>query len=643
MATIKNTIALQDKFTPALKSVIKALDSTVTAMAGVDKVSNSAFNKMKKDVQSANEAVNNLERDMRDLPSANKGMNNLSRGVKDLDDSAESVGKKFSNWGANLGGAIYAVKQISSTVSDIATKMDEINARSSRMDMVANLFGGVETGDDIKAMVQEAAGRARGNASLMADIVSKMGIQATEAFSTPKELVDFNEQLQKTFVIAGTSSSGVESTMYNLVQALSTGILRGQDLNAVMSNTPQIVQNIAKYMGVSMGEVRKLAEEGEITAEVVKYAMLSASEQTNEAFNSMPMTFQSVTNMIKTDIDNFLQPLAEQMAGFWSFIADNWSIIRPILIGISIALGALAVGLGIAAVAQWALNSAMLANPMTWVIVAIVALIAIIAVLAIWIIDLWKTNMDFKYGIIKIWNDILNFFDQIPIFFQWVGNGIADAFGWASVQSLNILQGMANGAIDIINGLINTLNKIPGVAINTIDHLTFAGTKAAEEEAAKQAREASLQASKDSAAAKAAAREAKMAADRAADEIRLERMKAEAEAAKNIEPEIPTYEEYLKNNPNLNGAEKMAKNGVKVKGGKLDGIKDDISITDDDLKLLKDIAVAGFTQQYTKLQPNMKIEFSGDIRETADVNKIMTAIEEMVEEAYASSLVGEGV
>ena len=643
MATIKNTIALQDKFTPALKTVIKALDSTITAMAGVDKVSNSAFNKMKRDVQSANEAVNNLERDMRDLPSANKGMNNLNRGMKDLDNSAEGVGKKFSNWGANLGGAIYSVKQALSVVSDIATKMDEINARSSRTDMVANLFGGVETGEDIKAMVQEAANRARGNAALMTDIVSKMGIQATEAFSTPKELVDFNEQLQKTFVIAGTSSSGVESTMYNLVQALSTGVLRGQDLNAVMSNTPQIAQNIAKYMGVSMGEVRKLAEEGEITAEVVKYAMLSASEQTNEAFNSMPMTFQAVTNMIKTDIDNFLQPLAEQMAGFWNFIADNWSIVQPILIGISVALGALAVGLGIAAIAQWALNSAMLANPMTWVIVAIVALIAIIVILAIWIIDLWKTNLDFKYGIIKIWNDILNFFDQVPIFFQGVGNGIADAFGWAKVQSLEILQGLANGAIDIINDLINTINKIPGVAIDPIEQLTFASTAAAEEEAAKQARADSLQASKDSAAAKAAEREAKMASDRAADEIRLARLKAEAEAAKNIEPEIPSYEEYLKNNPNINGAEEMAKNGVKVNGGKLDGIKDDISIADDDLKLLKDVAIAGFTQQYTKLQPNMKIEFSGDIRETADVNKIMTAIEDMVEEAYASSLVGEGV
>lgn len=614
MATVKNTITLQDKFTPVLRAMIKAMNSTVAAMAGVDKVSNAAFNKMKRDVQAANEAVNNL-----------------AKGTDNLKPPAENVGKKFSNWGANLGGAIYSVKQIFNTVSNIATKIDEINARSSRTDMVANLFGGADTGDDIRAMVQEAANRARGNAALMTDIVSKMGIQATEAFDSPRELIDFNEQLQKTFVIAGTSSSGIESTMYNLVQALSTGVLRGQDLNAVMSNTPQIAQNIAKYMGVSIGEVRKLAEEGTITAEVVKYAMLSASEQTNEAFNSMPMTFQAVTNMIKTDIDNFLQPMAEKMSGFWSFIADNWSVVRPILIGISVALGALAIGLGIAAVAQWALNSAMLANPMTWIIVAIVALIAIIVTLVLWIMDLWKTNMDFKYGIIKIWNSILNFFDQVPIFFQWVGNGIADAFGWAKVKVLEILQGMANGAIDIINGLIELINKIPGVAIDPIQKLTFATTAAAEEEAAKQARADSLQAARDSAAAKAAERDAKMAANRAADEANIAAKKAAAEAEKSQGTKVPAYED-------------IAKNGVEVKGGKLDSvgaIKEDISINEEDLKLLKDVAIAGFTQSYTTMRPEMTVYIS-DVKETADVNKIMTAIEDMIEEAYASSLVGEG-
>src|SRR5690554_6843104 len=137
MATIKNTITLQDKFTPVLKTMMKAMNSTVTAMAGMDNVSNKAFKQMKRDVQAANEAIDDLNRDTRNLQNP-----------------IDNTGKKFSNWGANLGGAIYAVKEIFNTVSNIANKMDEINARSARADMVGGLFG--TSGDNIESMVQQA-------------------------------------------------------------------------------------------------------------------------------------------------------------------------------------------------------------------------------------------------------------------------------------------------------------------------------------------------------------------------------------------------------------------------------------------------------------------------------------------------------
>lgn len=611
MATVKNTILLQDKFTPVLRSMIKAMNSTVDIMAGMDNVSDKAFKGMKRDVQAANDAIENL-----------------NRNTRNLEPPAEGVGKKFSNWGANLGGAIYATKQILSTVSDIANKMDEINARSARADMVGGLFG--TDWSEIERMVQAAANASRGNYGKMMSNVGQMGIMAQEAFSNPKELIAFNEQLQKTFVIAGTGSAQIDSAMLQLTQAMASGVLRGEEFNAVFEAAPNIIQRIAEYTGKSTGEMRKMAEQGQLTADVVKYAMLGAAQETDAAFNAMPMSFQAVTNMIKTEVDNFLQPIAERMSGFWSFIVDNWSIVKPVLIGITVALGALAVGLGIAAIAQWALNSAMLANPMTWVIVAVVALIAIITVLVLWILDLWETNMDFKYGVIKIWNSILNFFDQVPIFFQSVGYGIADAFSYAKVKVLEIMEAMGNGVISIINNLISALNKIPGVAISPLNELSFAATAAAEEEAKRQSRADKLAGSKAAAAAKAAAREATMTANRAADEANLAAKKVAAEAEKNNKFTIPAYED-------------IAKNGVEVKGGKLGSvgkIDGDVSISDEDLKLLKDVAIAGFTQHYTTLRPEMTVNIS-DVKETADVNKIMSAIEDMVEEAYGSVLIGE--
>lgn len=325
--------------------------------------------------------------------------------------------------------------------------------------------------------------------------------------------------------------------------------------------------------------------------------------------------------------------------GLWNEVGTAGKVLLAVI-------GAIVAGITIWIVVQKILNVALTANPIGAIIMAIVALIAIIAAVVIWIMKMWKTNMDFKYGIIKIWNDILGFFDQIPIFFQWVGNGIADAFGWAKVKVLEILQGMANGAIDIINGLIETINKIPGVAIDPIQQLTFAATAAAEEEAAKQSRADSLQASRDQAASKAAERDAKMAADRAADEIKLARQMAEAEAAKQAEQDNQLaggLEKYLSQTPEEFDWNKYMDN-LNIAGGDLDSvgkIKDDVSITDEDIKLLKDVAATEFVNKYTTLRPEMSVSF-GDVRETADVNKILSVIEDMVEEAYASSLVGEG-
>lgn len=313
---------------------------------------------------------------------------------------------------------------------------------------------------------------------------------------------------------------------------------------------------------------------------------------------------------------------------------------------LAIIIGAIIAVIVIWIAVQWALNAALTANPIGVIIMAIAALIAIVIAIVLWIMKLWETNMDFKYGVIKIWNSILNFFDQVPIFFQWVGNGIADAFGWAKVQVLEILQGMANGAIKIINDLIGVLNKIPGVAIDPIQELTFATTAAAEEEAAKQARADSLQASKDKAAAKAAERDAKMAVDRAADEAALAKKRAEAEAAKQANESKKKEEDwskYLDNQPEDIDWAKYASNPT-INGGNLDSvgkIKDDVSITDEDIKLLKDVAATEFVNRYTTLRPEMTVTF-GDVHETADAGKILGVIEDMVEEAYASVLVGEG-
>lgn len=726
MATIKNTITMKDKMTPVLRTIIKSMQSTLDAMAGVDKASNSAFRKMQKDVEAASDALDNFNRDVDEIPpAANRAANSFSRWKNPL---------------VTAAGAIYTIKSALQGISQMTNIADMATLTTARLDLMND---GSQTTAELQNMILASAQRSRAEYGATAAAVSKLGILASEAFSSTEEIVAFSELMNKSFKVGGASIQEQTSAMYQLTQAMSSGKLQGDEFRSIMENAPMLAEAIAIYTGKSKGELKEMSSEGLITADIIKGAMFAAADDINSKFETMPKTFGDVWTEVKNLTLKAFQPIIEKVSAFinspafeqfaqnitnvliWisnaalavidiisdiaGWVRQNWTIIEPILksvvaaIGLIIAytllvkavtiaaaapmalawmqanwplvlliatlavviglwnkvgaagkillaiIGAIVAAIVIWTAVQWILNAALTANPIGLIIMAIAALIAIIAAVVLWIMNLWETNMDFKYGVIKIWNSILNFFDQIPIFFQMVGNGIADAFGWAKVQVLTILQGMANGAIGIINSLINAINKIPGVAIDTIDELTFATTTAIEEEAKKQARADSLQASRDSAAAKAAERDAKMATDRAADEAELARKRAEAEAAKQAAQEDQLeggLEQYLSQTPEEFDWNKYmsAASNPTIAGGDLDSvgkIKDDVSITDEDIKLLKDVAATEFVNKYITLRPEMSVSF-GDVRETADVNKILSVIEDMVEEAYASSLVGEG-
>jgi tape measure domain-containing protein len=721
MATIKNTITMQDKMTPVLRAIIKSMQSTLDVMAGVDKVSNSAFRKTQKDIRAASDALDDFNRDVDEIsPAANQAANSFSRWKNPL---------------VTAASAIYTIKAALQGISQMTDIADTFTLTTARLDLMND---GIQTTGELQNMILASAQRARAEYGATAAAVSKLGILASEAFSSTEEIVAFSELMNKSFKVGGASIQEQTSAMYQLTQAMAAGKLQGDEFRSIMENAPMLAEAIAKFTGRSKGELKEMSSEGLITADIIKGAMFAAAKDINDAFDDMPKTFGDTWTEVKNLTLKAFQPIIEKVSAFinspafeqfaqnitnvliWisnaalavidiisdiaGWVRQNWTIIEPILtaavaaIGLIIAytllvkavtiaaaapmalawmqanwplvlliatlavviglwnkvgaagkillaiIGAIVAAIVIWTAVQWILNAALTANPIGLIIMAIAALIAIIAAVVLWIMNLWETNMDFKYGVIKIWNSILNFFDQIPIFFQMVGNGIADAFGWAKVQVLTILQGMANGAIGIINSLINAINKIPGVAIDTIDELTFATTTAIEEEAKKQARADSLQASRDSAAAKAAERDAKMATDRAADEAELARKRAEAEAAKQAAQEDQLeggLEQYLNQTPEEFDWDKYMDN-LNIAGGDLDSvgkIKGDVSITDEDIKLLKDVAATEFVNKYTTLRPEMSVSF-GDVRETADVNKILSVIEDMIEEAYASSLVG---
>ena len=285
-----------------------------------------------------------------------------------------------------------------------------------------------------------------------------------------------------------------------LSQALASGVLQGDELRSLRENAPMLMKYLADGLGVSQGELKALGAEGELTAAKIAEAIMSMSDQIDADFTQMPMTFGQATTLIGNKIgtlwERLQQPgqavdriiskvmelvawlntdhgtafldsiasgvtaivgglmwLLQGAADVYNFVSANWATIEPIITGIVAAVV-------VWTVVQKALNIAMMANPFVLIAMAIIAAIAVLISL---LMRLWKTNAEFREAVIRIWNGVLGFFDQVPIFFTRVGFGIANAFDDAKVKVLTIVDTMVNGVISAINWLIEQLNKIPGV------------------------------------------------------------------------------------------------------------------------------------------------------------------------------------
>lgn len=336
-----------------------------------------------------NRAIDNM-----DVEAANQAYLNLSQTVSSTESYIrDNIGEQESfnreiHKGTNEAGqlmqtikkvvAAYATIQTASKVMDLS---DQLTNTTARLEMMND---GFQDTQQLQNMIFQSAERSRGSYQATADAVSKMGLMAGDAFSSSREIVDFMEQVNKQFIIAGTGAAGIDAAMLQLTQAMGSGVLRGEEFNSILEQAPTIIQAIADYMNVPKGQLKDMASEGLITAEVVKSAMFDAAEQTNKKFEDMPKTFEQIWTSFQNNALMAFQPVLQRMneianseafqeivnnvvealsivtgialetfdllVGAANTVADNWSWLSPIIYGVA---GALAVYYG----AQLAANT----------------------------------------------------------------------------------------------------------------------------------------------------------------------------------------------------------------------------------------------------------------------------------------------
>ncbi len=590
MATIKTAIQLYNGMSPALQSMNAALNMVITSFETMQNTSSRAVDTRslqaaRAELNKAETAFNAIEKEIREADQAQQRLNNdMREGQK----AAEGILNKIKGWAAAAGVA-FGAKQI-------IEMSDEMALTKARLDLMND---GLQTTDQLQEMIFESAQRARTSFLDTAQVVSKLGILAGDAFSSNQEMVYFAELMNKQFKIGGASLQEQTAAMYQLTQAMAAGRLQGDEFRSIMENAPMLAQAIADHMGKTTGELREMSSQGLITADVIKRAMFEAAEETNRRFEELPMTWGQVWTTTLNNILYYSQPLLDMV----NLIANNWSTIAPIFWGLATAVGAYAVMLGIQTAATWLANAAnraliatMLANPLLWI-----ALLIGVVVAAIY---KWVQAV----GGIKIaWmiasNVILTAWDSIMIGFAKGTHAVLTYVGNLKVNVLTDLQDLANKAIDIINAFINQVNRIPGVSFDTISYVKFATEARIKNNAAIAARDKIISQAEDTARLNAMQRQYNIRA-------------AQANATQNQLDNI-----YA---------------GVSDIGANTGKMADAMEITEEDLKYLRDVAEREVIDR-TVLR-DIKVTLTntfGDIRETADIDGIINKLETRLAEAIA--------
>lgn len=507
MATIRTAIQVDDRMSGAFRAMNNALNIVINSFSDLQDATYQAV-----DVSSIEAARAELSRAEVTLNQVESSIQNATQNQGQFNDSLREASPQANTL---LG----KVKQIATTIGGIIglKKVMDLSDQVSQTTARLNLMNdGQQTTAELQKMIFDSAQRTRGEYQSTASTVARLGITAKDAFSSNAETVAFAEQLNKHFVIGGANASEMAAVSLQISQALGSGVLRGDELNSVFEQAPTIIETIADYLEVPIGTIREMASDGEITAQIVKNAMLSAAEETNAKFESMPITFGQAMTTIKNDLLMTFEPILQTIGKGAAILHDNWSTLEPVFWGLGAAVGFYAIMTGIQTTATWlsvaanrALIATMLANPLMWIAILIGVVVAAIykwvqavgGIKIAWMIvsanlmyqwDILKTNfMAVVYGLCGL-------VDNLVLAWQSASVGVQNWCGDMKAGALQILQDMTNGAIDIINGFINTINNIPGVAIETIDHVTYAATYAAQNEAEKQARNESLAAAKAS-------------------------------------------------------------------------------------------------------------------------------------------------
>lgn len=568
---VRNSIHLDDGMSPVLSKILASLRLTLTALNSTPGEAG-LFRAAQRDISRANQLLNGFNSEL-------KQSQDLIRNLGYRDDNP--IGNVFSramNPLTELVAGVYLLKSAIDEVGRLTTLGDNLMLNQARLNIVND---GLRTQEELSKAIYESAQRSRADYLATSRVIGRMGILAGQAFNNNDELIAFTELVNKAFLVGGSTQQEQRAAMYQLTQAMASGRLQGDEMRTIRESAPLLKKAIQNYMGLDDAAFKEAQKNGEITAEVIKNAVFASSDEIQNKFNEIPITFsQAMTmagNSLLANMEDIFTGISTNGVSMIQTLVSNFDILAGILgyiAGVSLVI--LIRNLVAALPAAAALALSFIA--MNWQVLLLVA-----AVMA-----LFKLFLAFPEafgvligGVKALGTAFMNMVKLVADYFLMLFNEI------------------------ILRGMNFVLDKLGKEKIQKVEYFEMESVGLSY----------------------------------------LEGYSSGKKWAEDTGVKLDNFMTGMKNtfNPNtsvLGGTVPKPVTDLdsvgevkNIKGGK-------INLDDNSIQWIKDAGAIEFVNRFTNMRPILKVNF-GDVHQTADVNEIADAIADMVENAVTTSLEGE--
>ena len=495
MAKIQETLVLRDGFSTTFSNYLKYAQKAAAATGALKGNALGDYSQIVDAIANVNSSIADMAKAQTDVATSlqeQKGaLGELASAATKAAEAAQKATTANRDHKKSTDEAKKSADQLTQSLKSLVASYVSIQGLKKAVDLSDSLVSmrarldrmndGLQTTQELETMIYQSAQRSRGSFTDTMGLVSQLGTMAGDAFSSSKEIVQFAEQLNKQLALSGASGSSAQAAILQLEQGLASGVLRGDELNSVMEQAPALAKSIADYMHVSVGELREMGSQGQITADIVKNALFAAAKDTNAEFEKTPMTWAQVWTVASNTAVRALDPLLTAI----NWVANNLDVAIPLVVSLGAAFGVLLIAANwtnilatatkTAASMQAFYNAVMAANPIALTAAAVLVLVAALyggvaafnkltgsSISATGIITGAFTTM----GAFILNGTLVPLHNGFAAFVNFLGNAFNDPITAIDVlfydMSITILKYVQN----VAQGLEGLINMIPGVEVN---------------------------------------------------------------------------------------------------------------------------------------------------------------------------------